>query len=268
MSADVLAPVVQRSAHRRRNIALGLAPVVGVIVFLGLWQLLVWAFSIEKFKLPAPWDIVVHLADDPGFYLRNARITGWEALLGFLIALVIGVAGAAVMARFRFVERAMQPIAVLIQVTPIIAYAPAVVLWLGFGVKPILFLTALVCIVPILFNATTGLRSVDPLLLEVARSVDASNREIFWRLRVPSALPYLFSAARISVGLALIGTVLGEFFAGVTGGLGFAVKFAQSRNLADQLWGSIFTLAIMGSLAVALIGVIERRVLRWHSSQS
>jgi NitT/TauT family transport system permease protein len=267
VAADVAADRGTGPAGRRRAL-MAVAPVIGVVVFLGSWQFLVWAFAIERFKLPAPWDIVRHIADDPGFYLRNARTTGWEALLGFTIAFVIGVAGASVMARWRFVERAAQPVAVLIQVTPLIAYAPAVVLWLGFGLKPILFLTSLVCVVPILFNATIGLRSVDPLVLEVARSVDAGSAEIFWRLRVPSALPYLFSAARISVGLAMIGAVLGEFFAGVTSGLGYAVKAAQSRNLPDQLWGSVFVLAILGSLAVLMIGAVERRALRWHASQT
>ena len=97
----------------------------------------------------------------------------------------------------------MQPVAVLIQVTPIIAYAPAFVIWLGPGLKPILAITTLVCFVPFLFNAVTGLRSVDPATHELLRSVDANGREIFWRLRLPHALPYLFAAARIAVGLAL-----------------------------------------------------------------
>jgi NitT/TauT family transport system permease protein len=246
---------------------LWLAPVVGVVVFLGLWELLVWAFGIERFVLPGPWSIVQHLAGDPGFYVRNARTTLWEAFLGFVLAFVAAMAAAMVMARSRFVERAVLPLAVLIQVTPIIAYAPAVVIWLGFGLKPILVLTSLVCFVPFLFNGVAGLRSVDPLLVELARSVDASEREVLLRLRLPSSLPFLFSAARINVGLALIGAVLGEFFAGSTGGLGYAVKVAQSRNLIDQLWGSIFALAILGSLATLLITALEGVVLRWHPSQ-
>ena len=123
------------------------------------------------------------------------------------------------------------PLAVLIQVTPIIAYAPAIVVWLGFGLKPILVITSLVCFVPFLVNSVAGLRSVDPNLLELARSVDARKRVVFWRLRLPSALPFLFSAARIAVGLALIGAVLGEFFAGTPAGLGYAVKIAQARPI-------------------------------------
>ncbi len=259
-----------RAAVTRRRLwgnLLWTAPIVGVITFLGLWQALIWISGVKRFVLPGPWSIVVHLAGAPGYYLRNARTTVWEATCGFLLAFVFAMAAAVVMARSRYAERAIAPLAVLIQVTPIIAYAPAVVIWLGFGIRPILVITSLVCFVPFLLNGVSGLRSVDPLLIELARSVDATEREVLVRLRFPSALPFLFSAARINVGLALIGAVLGEFFAGVSSGLGYAVRTAQARLLVDQLWGSIFSLAILGSLATLLISVIERLALRWHASQ-
>jgi NitT/TauT family transport system permease protein len=242
-------------------------PLVGVGGFLLLWQLLVTVLDIPQFELPAPSSILRHIASDPEFYITNARVTLWEASLGFGLGLVVALAVATVMAHSRFVEQALTPLAVLIQVTPLIAYAPALVIWLGFGLKPILVGTALVCFVPFLFNAVVGFRSIDPATHELLRSVDASKWEVFVRLRVPHALPYLFSAARIAVGLALIGAVLTEFFAGVTSGLGYAVKKAQSFNLALQLWGSIFVLAFLGAAGIFLIGVLERVVLRWHSSQ-
>ena len=259
------APPPERSLLRA--VLMTLAPAIGVVGFLVLWQTTVRLLHIPRYELPAPWDILRHLASDPGYYWTNGRRTAWEATLGFLLALVAGVGGGSLMAHSRFVDRAMQPLAVLVQVTPIIAYAPAIVIWLGFGLEPILFLTSLVCVVPFLLNAVTGLRAVDANVLELARSVDASRREIFWRLRIPSALPYLFTAARISVGLALIGAVLGEFFGGVTKGLGYSVKLAQSRNLPLQLWGSVFVLALVGSLATVAIGALERVLLRWHASQ-
>jgi len=245
-----------------------LPPVIGVLLFLGIWQGAVWLFDIPEFELPAPVSIIDHIMSDPSYYWDNARTTMWEAFLGFSLALVLALIGATVMAHSRFVEQAALPLVVLIQVTPIIAYAPAVVIWLGFGLKPILVITSLVCFVPFLVNAVTGFRSIDPATRELMRSVGASDREVFVRLRVPHALPYLFSAARIAVGLALIGAVLGEFFAGVTSGLGYSVKLAQSRNLVLQLWGSIFVLGFIGALAVLAISGLERVVLRWHSSQT
>jgi NitT/TauT family transport system permease protein len=257
-----------RRPSRAGRIARAVAPpIVGVGGFLLLWQLVVTVFDIPQFELPAPSSILRHLASDPSFYITNARVTLWEATLGFFLGLAGALVVATVMAHSRFVEQAVTPLVVLIQVTPLIAYAPALVIWLGFGLKPILVGTALVCFVPFLFNAVVGFRSIDPAAHELLRSVNASKWEVFVRLRVPHALPYLFSAARIAVGLALIGAVLTEFFAGVTSGLGYAVKKAQSFNLALQLWGSIFVLAFLGAAGTFLIGVLERVVLRWHSSQ-
>jgi NitT/TauT family transport system permease protein len=257
-----------RRARQQAILRFG-APIIGVVGFLLTWQILVDVFDVQRFVLPAPWDILQHIASDPEFYIRNGRVTVWEALLGFTVALVLALAAGTVMAHSPFIERASLPLAVLIQVTPIIAYAPAIVVWLGFGLKPILVITALVCFVPFLVNSVAGFRSVDPSLLELARSVDASKRVVFFRLRLPSALPFLFSAARIAVGLALIGAVLGEFFAGSQAGLGYAVKTAQARpiQLLDQLWGSIFVLGFIGGTATLLISGLERLVLHWHSSQ-
>ena len=138
--------------------------------------------------------------------------------------------------------------------------------WLRFGLKSVVSLTSLVCMVPFLMNTAAGLQSVDPTLIELARSVDASPFEVLWRLRIPSALPNLFTAARISVGLALIGSVLGEFFAHVSTGLGRSVSQASNLRLPLQLWASVFVLALMGSVATAAIGMLERAVLQPPSS--
>lgn len=261
---------VRRLGRRptRHSLLLASAPVVGLVVFLGAWQLIVEIFSIEAYKLPDPWRILRHIADDPGFYARHSRTTVWEAFVGFALAMLLAVPIATAMALSRYIDRAVMPIAVLIQVTPIIAYAPAVVLWVGTGFRSIVVITTVVCFVPFLVNLVSGLRSVDPLLLELADSVDASRTEIFRKLRVPSALPNLFSAARIAVGLALIGAVLGEFFGLVKSGLGFALKTAQARGFRgiDQVWGCVFVLAFIGAVATFVLSVAERAVLHWHAS--
>jgi len=251
-----------------RRVLLMLAPVIGVATFLLVWQFGVVILDIKPFILPQPSQILKSINGSKEFYWTNAKTTMWEAFLGFVIAFVAAMIVATVMAHSRFIERAVLPLAVLIQVTPIIAYTPAIVIWQGFGLKSILMVTALVCFLPFLINGVAGLRSVDPNLIELARSVNANKREVYFKLRVPSALPNLFSAARIAVGLALIGAVLGEFFAGSTSGLGYTIKVAQNRGtLRLQLWGSIYVLAFIGSSATILITVIERYVLHWHSSQ-
>ncbi len=252
-----------------RRLLLAFAPLIGVVVFLGLWQLLVVAFDVRPFVLPKPSRILSHINSDKTYYWENARTTMWEAFLGFVVALAAALVVAAVMAHSRFADRAISPLLILIQVTPIVAYAPAIVLWVGFDLKPIVIITSIACFVPFVVNAVTGFRSVDPNLIELARSVNASRLEVFTRLRFPSALPSLFSAARIAVGLALIGAVLGEWFGGVNHGLGYSVRSAQQQGnrLSDQLWGSIYVLALIGGVAIIAIGLIERVVLHWHASQ-
>ena len=244
-----------------------IAPVVGLASFFVLWQLAVVVFDIPAFELPPPSRILEAIADDPSFYLRNAWVTGREATLGFALALLLALLAGTVMTYSSFLERAVQPVAVLVQVTPIIAYAPAFVIWLGAGIKPIIAITTLVCFVPFLFNAVAGLRSVDPATLEVLRSVNANGREIFWRLRLPHALPFLFAAARIAVGLALIGAVLGEWFALVDEGLGVAIRKALNFNDVDQLWGSILVLGFLGGSMLLVLSLAERVALHWHPSQ-
>jgi NitT/TauT family transport system permease protein len=247
------------------------APVVGLVAFFGLWELLVRAFRVQAFVLQKPSTILSNLNGARSLYWHNALVTGREALLGFGCGLVLALVLATPMALSRFVEHAVQPVAVLIQVTPIIAYAPAVVIWQhGSTARSVLVLTTLVSFVPFLFSAVTGLRSVDPATLELLRSVDASGREIYVRLRLPNALPYLFAAGRIAVGLSLIGAVLGEWFGLADnrhGGLGALIKSASNQNNAPELWAATLALSILGGLAVFALTALERTRLRWHSSQ-
>ena len=245
------------------------APILGVTLFLLGWQLFITVFDIKpSTSCRRRASIIGDLRGDPTFYIEHGAhhaVGGVPRLPRRRSSSAIVLAS--IVAHSRFLERMVMPIVVLVQVTPIIAYAPAFVIWFGFGLKPIVILTAIVCAVPFLVNAITGLRSVDPSLLELARSVDANRWEVYVRLRLPSALPNLFIAARVAVGLALLGAVLGEFFAGATGGLGYAIKVAQNRNLPLQLWASVYVLAILGATVIILITVIERLVLHWHASQ-
>lgn len=244
-----------------------LAPVIGLAVFLALWELWVRIADIPPFILRAPSDILATLADDPAAYLRNTLVTGREALIGFLLAFVIAIPIGALLASSRWLEHAATPILVLIQVTPFAAYAASVVVWLSPGWKPIVFITALVCMVPFTFATVSGMRAAEPAALDVLRSVDAARWEIGWRLRLPSALPQLFTAAKVCVGLSLIAAWLTEQYALVTHGLGVLGKRAVAFNDGDLLWASVFCTAALGMVGLLLVGLLERGVLRWHASQ-
>lgn len=253
---------------RRRLGLRALAPVVGLALLFGIWEAYVRLFDVGLLTLPPPSRVVAHVVDNPGFYVRNARVTVAEAAAGLVAAFLVAMVVATAMAHSRFVERATLPVIVLVQSTPVAALAPVFLVWFGFGPTPKVLVAALFAFVPFVTNALIGLRSIDADTLEVLRSVDASRWEVFWRLRLPHALPALFAAARICVSLALVGAVIGELYGGSTEGLGYQVRTAQARSLVDQLWGSIFSLALVGIVSTLLVLVVERRTLRWHASQT
>ena len=263
---DDLPPTEDR--HPIRSFLLAIAPVLGLAsVFIG-WEAYVRVFDLRPLTLPRPSDIFVHIFENPGFYVDNGWVTLRNAAAGFVLAVFAAVVVASVMAHSRFMERAGLPVIVLIQSTPVAVLVPVFLLWFGFSSWPKILTAALFAWVPFVSNALTGLRAIDPDTHEVLRSTNASSWEIFWRLRVPHAMPYLFSAARICVGLALVGAVIAEFF-NSSEGLGNAARVGQTRAaLNEQLWGSIIVLAFIGVVGVLLLAAIERRALRWHPSQS
>ena len=249
-----------------RRAALLVAPFAGLTAFFVGWEIYVVVRDLRPLTLPLPSDVIIHVVENPGFYSRNGLVTIQEAFWGFWIAFFAALFVATWMAHSQFVERATMPVIVLMQSTPVAVLVPIFLLWFGFSPWPKILTAMLFAWVPFVANALIGLRSIDSETHELLRSVNASRWEIYWRLRIPHSLPYLFAAGRICVGLALVGAVVGEFF-NSREGLGNAARVAQSRVLVDQLWGSVFVLAFIGVAFVLLLIAVERRVLRWHSSQ-
>ena len=253
--------------HPVRQFLLMIAPFAGLAFFFLFWEFYVRLAGIRPLTLPKPSDVLIHVVENPGFYWHHATVTVQEAWWGFWMAFVLAILVATAMAHSKFMERAATPIIVLMQSMPVAILVPVFLLWFGFSVWPKILTALLFAWIPFVANALTGLRAIDPETHELLRSVNASRWEVYWRLRVPHSLPYLFSAARICIGLALVGAVIGEFF-NSKDGLGNTARVAQSRLLVDQLWGSVFVLAFIGVAFVLILIAVERRVLRWHSSQS
>ena len=243
------------------------APAIGLVLIFGVWELYVRIWNVRRLTLPTPSSILLHVIESPGFYWQQSRITLREAAIGLGIGFTAAMIVATLMAHSRFIERATMPVIVLLQAMPVAVLAPVFLIWFGFNVWPKVLVAALFTFIPFAFNAFTGLRSVDPNVLELMRSVSASRRSIFVKLRLPHSLPFLFSAGRICIGLALVGAVVGEMFAGSTAGLGYT-RASPRRLLIDQLWGSIFVLAFIGVTFNLILSAIESRVLRWQNTQN
>jgi NitT/TauT family transport system permease protein len=248
----------------RRILAAGLT---GVVVFGLLWELFVWAFDVEPFILMPPSKIVAELFERPSFYLEAAAVTARQATIGLLLALSIAIVLGAGLAASRFAEQATQPVLVLILVAPWVAYFTSVVVWLGAGDPPVIFLVAFVTTPAFVFATVAGLRSADPAARELLASVDAGWWEVLWRLRLPSALPAVLAAARYSLGLALAAAYYGEGGNLTTSGLGAAGRRAINVQNAPVLWATVIATVLLGVAGLAIISVIERTLLRWHVSQ-
>ena len=241
------------------------APVIGLVAFFTAWELLVRIFDIRPFVLARPSRIIRYLARFPDDYFKASMLTMKHATLGFAIAILVAVVVGAAMAASTFIEHATQPVLTLIAVTPFAAYIASVKIGLGlFSDKPVVFIVALVTLPAFAFAAADGMRSADPSSRELLASVDASRWEVLWHLRLPSALPSLFTAAKYNTGLALVVAYLAE---GGAGGLGQIGARAIAGNQGDRLWAAILSMAMLGTISLVLLSLLQRAVMGWHVSQ-
>jgi putative hydroxymethylpyrimidine transport system permease protein len=250
-----------------RRVLLPLAVVAGLI---GLWQLaaswdvLADAFGIEPFLVPAPSDVAESLWDDRALLAENAWVTIEEVLLGFAIAVVAGFGFAIALHLSDVLRRAFYPLLVASQTVPVIAVAPILVVWLGFGLGPKLAIIALVCFFPITVNTLDGLRSVDPELPRMMRTLDASRSQTLLRVEIPSALPFLFSGAKIAAVISVIGAVFGEW-SGANEGLGHLILVAQGQLQTARVFAAVAVLSVLAIVLFGGIAMLERKLAWWRT---
>ncbi len=241
-----------------------LVPPVGLIaLFVGGWEAFVRLTRQPVYLLPAPTDVIARLLADAPFLASQALTTLFEAAAGLLLGGALAVTVGAAMAASRTAERGFYPLAILIKVTPAVALAPLLIVWLGFGPAPKIVVAALISFFPFLVATISGLRSADPGALELVQSLGASSREIFLKVRLPWALPHLFAALRVAVGLALVGAMVAEWL-GADRGLGHVIMQANANLDMPGLFAAVVVVALVGSAANLLVGAAERRALHWH----
>jgi putative hydroxymethylpyrimidine transport system permease protein len=250
-----------------------LPPLIVVIALLGLWELAAqwdWianALNIKPFLIPAPSDVARSLVDDRGLLASDAWVTAQEVVLGFALAALLGFVFAVVMHVSDLLRRAFYPLLVASQTVPVIAIAPVLVVWLGFGIGPKLAIVALVCFFPITVNTLDGLRSVDPEMTRMMRSLDAGRAQTLTRVEVPSALPFLLSGAKIAAVVAVIGAVFGEW-SGSDKGLGHLILVAQGQLQTARVFAAVVVLSALALLLFGTLALVERRVAWWGRSES
>jgi NitT/TauT family transport system permease protein len=252
----------QRFVAFLKSLVPPLLPLVLIVAFL---EVAIRHGLISSFILPKPTDVVSVLFVDRDELIAALLQTSEAAFAGLAASLLLGTSLAITFSFSSFLRRAIYPYAVFFQTVPIIAIAPLLVIWFGFGRPTVVASAFIVSIFPIIANTLLGLESTDPMLLDLFRLYRASTLRTMVSLRLPSALPYIFSGLRIASGLAVIGAIVGEFVAG--GGLGAVVDVARTQQRIDKVFAAVIISAGIGLLMVATINLISWSSLRhWHAS--
>lgn len=249
-----------------------LAPLLLVLGLLALWEGLVHIWQVPVFVLPAPSAIGQALYEDFASLAFSAWMTLRISLTAFVLAVLGGVALAMLFSQSRMIEMALFPLAVILQVTPIVAIAPLIVIWAGMDNpnRALLLMAWIAAFFPVLSNMTLGLRAADHGLLELYRLYGASRWQVLIQVRMPSALPYLLPAMKISGGLALIGTVVAEFVAGSGASMGLAWRIMESGNRLQiaKMFAALLLLSLLGIAVFFCLSALEYLLLRrWHESR-
>lgn len=248
-----------------------LLPLLLAVLVLGAWEGLVRWRQVPVFVLPPPSLILRALVGDAGTLGASLWLTLTITLQAFALAVVSGVALAVLFSQSRSLAAALYPYAVILQVTPVVAIAPLVIIWVGYERVDLalLILAWIVAFFPILSNTSLGLSAVDPNLRDLFRLYGASRWQVLLRLQLPSALPYLLAGMKVSAGLALIGAVVAEFVAGSGTASGLAWRIVESGNRLNipRMFAALALLAGLGVLLFALLSWLQARLLgRWHES--
>ena len=245
-------------------------PVVMLVLLIVLWQVYVVVANVPHYILPSPWRIALAFGEDYGMLFKALTVTLQTTLIALAIALVTGVALAILMAQSRWIELALFPYAVILQVTPIVAIAPLILIYTSTTQQALLICAWLVAFFPVLSNTAQGLRSTDHNLLNLFELYGASRWQTLIHLRLPNALPYFLAGLRIAGGLALIAAVVAEFAAGTPGadaGLAFRLIEAQHRLNIPRLFAALTLLSLTGVAIFGATTLVSYMLLRkWHES--
>ena len=258
------APSVRR--RRRPNFAVYVYPVVTVAVLFVVWELLARAGYFPRYILPAPTGIAARFVQFKGLIARELLVTMEETLVGFALSVVFGIPLAMALCASRTFNCAVYPLLIGSQVVPKVALAPLFLLWFGFGLTSKALIVFLVAFFPIVVDTIVGLSSTEPGKLYVARAAGATPLQLFWRVRLPNALPAIFGGMKVAITLAVVGAIVGDFIA-AENGIGRLLLSANGNMDTELLFAAILALIAAGIVLFLLMEAVEKLALPWHISQ-
>ncbi len=253
-------------ALARRLTSSILAPAASLLVVLLGWEVLVDTSHLPSYVFPSPMLVLGEMVDNAGLLLSELAVTIAAATAGFLIALVLAVTAGALIAASRMLDRALTPWLVVAHAVPKVVIAPLFLVWFGFGLKSEIFFVVTFTFFPMVVNTVAGLRSADPDLVELVRSMGASQWQVLRKIRFPAALPSIFSGIKISITLAPVGAVIGEFVAS-NRGLGHLLIQSVGDMETPLAFAAVTVFSIFGIAVWKFAEWLERRALPWHASE-
>lgn len=260
--------MIPRASLGRRFVRDIVPPTLFLIVLIAAWHAATIAFRLPPYLVPKPvavWNVAVERFDR----LTSATgLTAAAALAGFGMSLVGGTVIAFAFSQSRLLRSSCQPYAVFLQTVPIVAIAPIIITWFGYGFRSVVLVSFVISLFPIITNATTGLLAVDRELSELFQLLNATRWQTFSRLRLPNAVPWVVAGARTSSGLAVIGAIVGEFFAGYGSnryGLGYLIRQTSEQARTDELFAAVIASTLLGIAIFSSVNLVSSTVLaRWN----
>ncbi len=238
-------------------------PLLLLLLLLVAWQVLSWLTKVPKWLLPSPWQIVLAGVDARELLGAHTWQTLKETWVGLGLAVSVGLGLALVIDSSSLLRRTVYPLLVASQTVPILALAPLLIIWFGYGILPKVMVVALVCFFPIVVSTADGLRVADPELIALLRAMGASRRQMFLKVRVPGALPSFFSGFKIAITYSVVGAVIGEWV-GASRGLGIFMIRSSKNFLTDRVFAAIAVTSLLSIVMFAGVMVLERSLLPWY----
>jgi NitT/TauT family transport system permease protein len=239
--------------------------IVSALALIVLWELVVDLSKVPAFLVPAPSTVVAEILKNPLWFWGHTYYTLLATVCGFALAVVIGVVLAVTIVYSRAIEQTIYTALVALNSIPKVAIAPLFIIWVGTGFMSKVTMAAVIALFAIVIDTVLGLRSLDPELLQLARSMGARPLGILFKIRFPNALPSIFAGMKVAISLALVGTIVGEFVAS-SSGLGYVIMTAQSTFDTARIFASLLILAAMGTVLFFVIDLLEKWLLPWHVS--
>ncbi len=249
-----------------RRLANWIAPCLLLALLLLLWEVAVVTLHIRPFVLPRPSQVAASMLADATVLLPAALATGRAILLGFVLSVLVAVPLAVALVASRWVERTLFPLLVATQLVPKVALAPVLVVWLGLGAITKVMVAFLLSFFPILIDTMIGLKSIEPGKIQMARAMGATQLAMFWRIRLPGALPSMFAGMKVATTLAVVGAIVGEFI-GAQEGLGNVLLSANGNFDTVLMFAAVVYLTLVGMLLFGAIELLEHLIIPWHVSR-